>query len=553
MFVLILILLLTLPSLVALLAGAFSEGRPGAGLEFSLKNLEVALSNAYLPGSFLNTMIFASLTATLVATIGAFIAWVIERTNSVFAKHTQIFALIPILIPAVTLVSAWIMLLNPSGGMINLAWQSITGSEKPLFNVYSFSGMIWIATLQELPLAVLWLWPAFRAMNPELEEAARMAGASNSKVLFRITLPILRPALLGAWIIFFIYSLGALSVPILIGLPSRIFLYATEIYLASTRIPTQYGLASLYSLFFLFVTIISIAAYYRLVGNDGRFATVQGKSFRPRKTNLGPWRIVVDGAILSLIFLIAILPISILIWNAFMPYPQLPSWEGLGRFTTANFVSAYNYGPAMNAIWNSLWIGILAGVITTGFGAMIAWLRLRSQDSLRIIYICEQIAMAPIAIPGLIIGVSLLWFWLSVPLHVYGTPWILLIAYVILHLPYSLRIVTSGIMQLHAELEEAGRISGASPMQIAHRIVLPLIAPTLTAAVIYTSLRCFREYSASLFLTTPGTEIFSVVVLDMWQGGNTNILSAYSVMVMILLATIIVFSTALTNRVSIRD
>lgn len=545
------VFVLVLPPLLALIVGAFSAGRPGLRLVPSWINVERAFGNAELANSLINSLLYATVSASIVVVLGAFIAWVIERTDSRIAPFAQMFSLIPILIPAVTLVSAWIMLLSPRGGLINLTSQAWFGGGPP-FDIFTFAGMIWVGVLQELPLAVLWLWPAFRAMNPEMEEAARTSGAGNVTVLLKITIPILMPALLGAWIIFFIYSLGALSVAVLIGLPSRIFVYATEIYLAVTRMPAQYGLASFYSLLFLGVTVAAIAIYYRVVGNDGRFATVRGKAYRPRRISLGPWRTPIDLTLVVLIVLIAVLPILILTWNAFMPFPQLPSRESLSRASFANFVSALNYGPAVRAIWNSLWIGVVAGVATTLLGVLIAWLRLRGRDDWRLIVVAEQAAMAPIAIPGVIVGVSLLWFWLWIPIGVYASPWILMIAYAILHLPYAIRITSSGLIQLHSELEEAGRVSGAGLLLVARLIVLPLLAPTLTAAAVYCSLRAFREYAASLFLTSPGTEVFAVVVLDMWQSGNTNILAAYTVMVMLLLAALIGLANFFGNRFGVR-
>lgn len=544
--------LLVLPPVSALLVGAFSHGRPSLDFDLSLANLDRALSNGYVGSSLLNSLAFATVTATIVVGLGTAIAWVVERTDSRFRRWAQVFSLIPIVIPAVTLVSAWIMLLGPRGGLINQVWQAATGSSAPLFDVFSFTGMIWIATLQELPLAVLWLLPVFRAMNPELEEAARTAGASSVKVLFRITLPILRPALAGAWMIFFIYSLGALSVAILIGMPARIFLYSTEIYLATTRMPAQYGLASLYSLLFLFVTVIAIASYYRLIGDSGRFATVGGKSYRPRITPLGRWRPAVDAALLFMVMMIAGLPVMVLLWNAVMPFPQIPSWGALDLFTTRNFGAALDYGPAMRAVWNSLWIGTVAGFATSLLGVAIAWMRLRQADPYKFVSVTEQAAMAPMAVPGLIVGVSLLWFWLAVPGGVYASPWILVIAYVILHLPYAVRITSSGLMQLHIELEEAGRVAGAGTAQLLRLIVLPLVGPTLLSAVVYTSLRAFREYSASIFLISPGNEVFSVVVLDMWQGGNSNLLAAYTVMVMCLLVFLVAVANVMTRRLGVR-
>ena len=410
------VLLLILPPLFTLALGAFSSGTPGVSFQFSLNNFRALLGNVDLPSSLGNTLIYAVITATAVTAIGTFIAWVIERTDARTAGFAQVFAIIPILIPAVTLVSAWIMLLSPRGGIINMAWMATTGSDAPLFDIFTMSGMIWVT------------WPVMRATNPDLEEAARVAGASGWRTMRSVTLPLLMPALIGGWIIFFVYALGALSVPIMIGLPARIFLYSTEIYLATTRIPTQYGLAGLYSVLFLVVVIGSLYFYNRLLGDTDRYSTIRGKSFRPRRQALGKWRLPTDIAVVFVLLMTAGLPVLVLVWNSLMPFPQLPSLESLKHLTLVNYEAAFNYGPAMRAIWNSLWIGTLAGIATTALGAAIAWLRLRARDETGIVAVTEQAGSMPIAIPGMIIGVSFLWFGLMLPIGIYGSPWILLLA-----------------------------------------------------------------------------------------------------------------------------
>ena len=204
------------------------------------------------------------------------------------------------------------------------------------------------------------------------------------------------------------------------------------------------------------------------------------------------------------------------------------------------------------AIWNSLWIGLLAGVATTILGFSIAWMRLRLDDRYHVIAATEQVGMMPIAIPGMIIGGSFLWFWLMVPIGVYASPWILLLAYIVLHLPYAIRICASGLIQLNPELEEAGCAAGAGRARVAWCILLPLIAPSIAAAAIYVTLRSFREYAASIFLTAPGTEVFSVVVLDMSQGGNSNTLAAYTVLVMCLLAIFVGIGNLISARFGVK-
>lgn len=547
------VLFLILPPLLTLTLGAVSSSSPGAPFVFSLVNVRALVESEDILSSLGNSLIYAATTATIVTIIGTFIAWVIERTDARTARFAQVFAIVPILIPAVTLVSSWIMLLSPRGGILNLAWQAATGSDAPFFDIFSLHGMIWVTIVQELPLAVLWLWPVMRATNPDLEEAARISGASGWRTMRSVTLPLLLPALAGGWLIFFVYALGALSVPIMIGLPARIFLYSTEIYLATTRIPTQYGLAGLYSVLFLVVAVSSIYFYNRLLSDADRFSTIRGKSFRPRRQALGRWRLITDVAVSFVLLVTAALPILVLVWNSLMPYPQLPSLKSLDLVTIDNYVSAINYGPAMRAIWNSLWIGAIAGIATTALGAAIAWLRLRSNDRSGLVAITEQVGSMPIAIPGMIVGVSFLWLGLMLPFGIYGSAWILLLAYVTLHLPYTIRICTSGLLQLHAELEEAASVAGASRAAVGRLIVFPLLLPTLTSAAIYASLRSFREYAASVFLTAPGTEVFSVVVLDMWQGGNSSVLAAYAVMVMLLLSVIVTLANMASARFSLKN
>ena len=374
-------------------------------------------------------------------------------------------------------------------------------------------------------------------MNPDLEEAAHVAGAGFFTTLRRITLPILRPTIVGAWIIFFIYSLGALSVPLLIGLPAKIFLYATEIYLAYRRVPSDLNIASAYSLLFLLVTLFSIWAYRRATGDASRFVTVTGKAYRPRLIRLGRWQLASTALGVVLLLLIAGLPMFVLIWNAFLPYPQAPSIASIQLLTGKNFAAALDYEPAKRAVANSLLLGLFAGLIATALGALIAWLSLRMKRARGWIALLDQLATAPLAIPGMIFGVGLAWLYRASGArvrHALDSA----VRDVAIHLPFAVRICMSGLSQLHPELEEAGAVAGAGWLTRITRIVLRLAAPSLVASVLYVALRAFREYAASIFLTAPGTEVFAVLVLDMWEGGNSNILSAYVTMVMAVISVV---------------
>ncbi len=527
---------LVVPPLVVLIYGSVTTTPPGVAPKFSLEGLMHAYAEPRILKALFRSLIFSVATATLALAIGGFLAWLVERTTARIRGITDMLTLVPLLLPAVLLVSGWILLMAPRTGPINVLYQWIFGAGVGNLDIFSFTGMIWVGTLQELPLAFLWLWPTFRAMNPELEEAATVSGAGTFTILRRVTLPLLWPTLAAAWMIFFITSMGALAVPLLLGMPSGIFLYSTEIYLATARIPTNLNLASAYGLLFLLIAAVGVYANRVVTKDLTRFSTITGRAFRARRIALSKWQTVTITVVAVLLLLaVAVLPLLILFWNAFMPYLQPPTMEGLARATLANFPKAWNYGPAKRAAINSLVLGLGAGVITTALGAMVAWGLLRQKANRRAYTALDFLCTVPMAIPGIVVGVSFVWLYLLLPVPIYGTAWILLLAYITLHLPYAVRICGSAIGQIHPELEEAAEIAGAGYFTNFRRIVAPLVAPGIAVSIVYIMIRAFREYQASLFLTSSGAEVFSVIVLDMADGGNSTILAAYASIVVLFL------------------
>lgn len=540
-----------IPPLGMLVYSSFVDAPQGSDLNFTLDVIKRTYGVSHTYSSLSNSIIYALSTATLVIVLGGFLAWAAERTISVVRSMADLFVLAPVLMPAVMLVSAWIMLLGPGSGIVNTMLKEALGTDKVPLNLFTMPGMIWVGTLQELPLAFLWMWPAFRAINPALEEAALLSGASNWQVLRYVTIPLLMPTIYAAWLICFIFALGALSVPLLLGLPSGILFYSTEIYLVTTRFPSDLNMASAYCLLYIAAVVVGLYLYRRALGDASRFVTISGRGYTPRRIDLGRWRPLVDGVVVFFLFVIAVLPMLALIWTSLMPYPQPPSLRALHQITFANFSAALAYEPAKRAIVNSLMLGLGAGLVTTILGAAIAWFLLRTKHR-RLGALLDQLATAPIAMPGILVGVSLLLVYIVVPLPIYGTLWILLIAYITLHLPYSVRICVGALSQIHRELEEGAWMAGATRFVAICKIVLPLIAPSLGVSAMYVLLRSFREYSASIFLTGVNTEVFSVLVLDMWAGGVTVVLAAYVTMVMGLLIVAAVILQQIGNRAGVR-
>ncbi len=535
---LVVVLAILSPPLLVLIFGSLTQGDPGTTSALTLESIRIAYSRPGIYAALGNSVVFASVVATIVLVLGAFLAWIVERTDSSIKRFAQLFAVAPMIMPSILLISAWIMILGPRNGIVNLFAAAYLGRTTPLFDIMSFGGMVFVAVLQELPLAFLWLWPVFRSVNPELEEAALLAGAGLVTTLRRVTLSMLRPAFVAAWLIFFIFALGAISVPLLLGLPAKIFLFSTEIYLATSKYPTNLNVACAYALVYVVVAVVGMVVYRRLVKNSERYVTIGGKGVRPRVQRLGKWGMPITIFGVLLLVLTAGLPMVALAWTALMPFPQAPSLTSLGMITFKNFGAALEYGPAQRAVFNSLFAGIVAGLVATGLGVLIAWYNLRIRGSTAIRATLDTVATAPVGMPGIVFGVGFLVFSLLVPFPLFGTIWLLVLTYVALHLPYSVRICSSAFVQIHPELEDAGYVCGAGRGRVLWKIVLRLSLGAVIASMVYVSLRSFREYAASIFLTSHGTEVFSVLVLDMWEGGNSTILAAYVTMVMILIAVL---------------
>jgi iron(III) transport system permease protein len=543
---------LVVPPIGALLLGSVTDTPPGEAPHFTGASLLEAYGHWDHYRSMALSVAFAACASTLVLVFGGALAWIVARTDSPLRRMADVFTLVPILVPAILFATGWLLLLGPRGGMINLWLMQWLGLKQAPLDLYSFWGMVWVGALQETPLAFLWFWPAFKSMNSDLEDAALMAGASAFMVMRRITVPLLRPAVVSGWIMFFIYALGQLAVPLMIGMPGGVILYSTEIYLAVQRVPSDMNLASALSLALLVASLVGIFVYRRATRDLTRFVSVTGKAFNPRLQRLGRWRPVATGFGILMLCLVALLPMLVLLWNAFIPFSQLPSLAAFKLMSFKNFRAALDYGASIHALVNSLELGAGAGVVTTVLGCLVAWVTLRIKGPAALLALLDQLSTLPIAMPGLIVGVSVLWFYLLVPLPIYGSPWILLIAYVTLHLPYAVRICGSGLSQLHAELEEAGAMCGAPWLTTFRRIVLALLAPSLLTSVIYVGLRSLREYSASILLASPGNEVFSVMALDMWDGGNLNILCAYVTMVTLLMSVLVAFLSWVGRRFGVK-
>ncbi|MGH6672551.1 MAG: ABC transporter permease [Xanthobacteraceae bacterium] len=510
---------LVLVPIAGLLLTAFTEDT-GLGFgAFTLDNFIEAYSSDRMFALIGNSLIYAAGTALVTFVIGGLVAWAVERTDAPGGTLFHNLALVSFAIPGLLMAMAWIFVLSPNIGWINAVLKSACGLKSAPFNIYSMGGMIWTLSSHYFPLAYLVLGPALRTLDVRMEEAGLVSGARYWQVLPRITLPLLRPAILSSLLLLFIMGLSSYEVPRIIGLPARIDVFTTRIQDATTETPPEFGVASALSLTLLAVCLVAVYFYRRATRNAEAFATITGKSYMPTRITLGRWRWPVSAAIM-LVFLITLgLPLFTLSWQSFFSNLSQPFMHSSPQATLANYAYILRYPIFLDAVRTSVVVSAMAATAVVALTLVMAWI-VRRSDS-RFAWLLDALASAPIAIPSVIIGASILFTYLVIPIGVYDTIWILLIAYVTLALPYGMRFASSGMTQIHRELEEAAEVSGARVAQVLWRVVLPLLLPFLLAAWIYVFVLSVRELGASIFLIGPGTNVLATISLTMWEEGGS--------------------------------
>jgi iron(III) transport system permease protein len=534
----------------ALFYTAFSEDTPFGPGDPTLKNFVIAYTNSHILLLLYNSAVFAIGTSAVSFALGILVAWVVERTDAPGRRLFHALALLSFCLPGLLTTMAWMMILSPRIGWLNLELMAWFGLESAPFDIYSMGGMIWALSSHYFPLAYLIMGPAFRALDVRMEEAASMSGARPFGVTSRVTLPLMRPAILSALLLLFVRGMESFEVPRLIGVPSRISVLTTEIQRAVQGIPPHLGVSAALGLILLFTCVIGVYLYRRATANAESFATVTGKGYVPSVQRLGRWRWPVSLGAGFVFFITLGLPLLTLAWQSFFRNPTLPSPSAVGNMTLEGYRYIFSYPVFLGAVKNSVMLGAMSATIVVAITFLMSWLALRALKKYG--WLLDMLTFAPIAIPSLIVGASILFAYLILPIPVYNTIWILLIAYVTMYMPYGMRFIAGGMAQIHRELEEVAEVSGASPPKVFGRVLLPLLAPVLTAAWLYVFVLAVRELSASIFLAGPGTQVLGTITLTMWEeGGGYGAVCAMGMVQVIPLVVIVVILRWLEERVGV--
>jgi iron(III) transport system permease protein len=527
-------------------------GEPGfLDLSFTLANYARAYGISEFWEASLNTLYFASLSSVWAFFAGTFLAWAVERTNTPLGKLIGMITLGRIIIPGVIITISWILSASPSIGVLNYLINSLTGVPRFL-NIYSFWGMIWVQSLEMTPLAYLLMAAAMQSIDPRLEEASAIAGAGTWPTFRRVTLPLLLPAAAAAALLLFIQTIESFEVPLLLGGRARVAVYTTQVYFNTSRMPTDWGLSSTYSMVLLFLSLGLLYVYFWLVRHGERYQTITGKDYRPRRIDLGAWKYLTCALSLLLVFFITGLPFLTMLYASLLPRFRPPSAETLEAMSLINYkILLTEGGYALQPLWNSTVLGVGTATIIMLLVAAISYFVHKTRLGGR--KVLDFLAFAPIALPSVVLASAFLWLYLLVPLPVIGTLSIIGLAYLTRYLPFALRFVSASMVQIHTELEEAAAVAGGGWWRNFRHIYLPLLRPGLMAGWFWVMVHAYRELTISLMLARSSNRTASVIIYDLWSNGSFQQLSAFGVLMFSILIILVSIAQKISARYGIQE
>jgi iron(III) transport system permease protein len=544
---LFLVATIVLPPFAFLVRASLTLGNAGAAQpQYGIANFITVLG--YSGGElWTTTLVYSFGSSVLAIALGVSSAWLVARTDVPFRQTAMVAAFLSLAVPVIIKSIGWIMLLGPSGGLVNVVLRVFLGGEEGPIQLYSLGGMIFVEGLLWTPVVFLLIVPVLGSMDPSLEEAAATSGAGLQQMLQRITLPLMRPSILAVFLLALIRSLESFEVPLLIGAPGNLHTLTTAIYdsVRSGFVP-KYGEASAFAVLLLLIVAGPLAYYYRVTKEVDRYATITGKGFRPRRLKLGVWRRPL-GIWLLIIPLSLAAPILIMFWASFLPVYKPPELSDLATFSLASYRSVWGRFDTLAGLRNSALIGFWSASLVVGLTFVAAWLVVRHRGAAR--WALDFLLSVPLVFPGIVLGITLLIQFLSLPMvPIYGTIWILVFAFLIRFMPYGMRFCHAGILTVHRELEECGRTCGATTLIVLRRIVLPLALPSVAAAWLYVFLHTVRDLSLAILLAGPGSPVVAVVILDLWNNGEVPELAALAVVLAVAVTALGVLLMWLSRR-----
>jgi len=471
-------------------------------------------------GILMNTLLVSAAATAMAIVFGFVTAWILTRTNVPFRRTLEQLMAVPYYVTPLLGAFAWSLLGAPQSGFINQFWRAL-GGHGVLLNMITPFGIAWVMALFEGSVAFFMIGAVMKSMDPSLEEASQVLGASRLRTMLFVTLPLVAPGVLGATIYVFAEMLGSFTAALVLGLPNRFYVVTTAIYVLISQYPPRLPLAAAMGVS-LFVVMFAMMLVYRRLVTSRSFVTVTGKAFRPRRMDMGGLRWMLFGACALYVLLSVVLPFATLIFSSLqriaVAFPTAANW------TLANYRGAMQMNAVRSALANSLLLGIATASIGTLLVALLCWLVYRSRLPGR--GLIEHVAMFPQAVPRLVFAFGMMWAWLIIPLPIYGTIWLLLIAYLTVFLPLGMRTISGVMLQLDKTLEESAQMCGAPWIYRLRTVTVPLLRPGLLACWLLLFIASVRELGASILLMGPHSKVITPAIVESWFATSAELTAA---------------------------
>ena len=537
---LVLLVIMVGVPLVMVVLMSLRSGFPGEGGPLTLANFVVVYGSPSTYKILLNTLWFALGTVVVALAFAVPLVWLLNRTDIPFKNTIYVLMTVGILVPVFLRTIAWILLLSPRIGMVNQWAMQLFNLDHPVVSLYNIPGMAFIQGVSFVPSAFFMLAAAYQTMDPSLEEAAYTAGVSKFQTFLRINVPITWPAIAGVMVYLFMSAIAVFEVPAIIGFPARILVLSASIF-TSTNPPTglpNYGIAGAYGAVMLASGLILAFFYVRLVQHGRKYTVITGRGYRPRQIALGKWKWAALAFAFLYLCIEVFIPFLVLLWASLLPHLQLPSAEAWAQISLNNFLTIFDFVDPLPFI-NTAILMIAVPTATMFLSVLVSWVVVRTQVSFR--GSLDTIAFLPHAIPSILLGVGLAYLSLAYRVYfpVYGTIIIIAIAHTISWIAYGTRTTNGVMIQVHRELEEAGKVAGASTARVLGRIVLPLIASGIFNSWIWISMLAYREVTMALTLGTRKNVVISTIVWQFWGSGWVPQVAALGV-ILVMFAVVVV-------------
>jgi iron(III) transport system permease protein len=533
--------LLVLYPVFYLLQAALNVGDQDARppTEFGFENFAGLL--AY-PQIIINTLTVSFAATVMALIIGFLMAWIITRTNVPGRRFFEQVMVVPYYLTPLLGALAWSLLGTQESGFLNQVYRALGGSGY-LININSPYGIAWVMALFEGSVAFVMIGAVMKSMDPALEEASQVMGASRLRTMLRITLPLVLPGVLGAAIFVFAEMLGSFAVALVLGLPDRYYVVTTAIYQLVQQYPPKIPLAAAMGTSLFLVMFVTLFIYRRII-TAGSYVTITGKAFRPRVNDVGRLRWALLAVCVFYLVCSVALPLLTLFYASIQKIST--AFPAASNFTTEHFYKAFTMNAATTALGNSLWLAFWTATLGVLLMGLISWIIYRSR--LPGSNIIEYIVMFPQSVPRLIFAFGMMWAWLIFPIPIYGTLWLLLIAYLTVFLPLGVRTISGVMLQIDKSLEECAQMCGAGWGYRIRTVTVPLLWPGLIAAWLLLFVASIRELGASILLMGPHSKVITPSIVESWFASSTELTAAMALIQTLVVAIAVSILLAVTRR-----